>query len=156
MTYNPNRNNPKARTAKDIFNLVRAKQHGAENIEGVLPQGEVQMALAGLWNEVLHAGNYGTNNDFFTVGGNSIKAVQLASKIARHFSLQIELTDIFLNTTVATQERLVQDRKQQPKPENIIKVHDRLLKIPLSSSQERLWIIDKLEGSIQYHIPLVF
>ncbi|MEZ4823686.1 MAG: condensation domain-containing protein [Ignavibacteria bacterium] len=27
--------------------------------------------------------------------------------------------------------------------------------IPLSFSQERIWFIDKLEGSIQYHMPAV-
>ena len=29
------------------------------------------------------------------------------------------------------------------------------VKIPLSFSQERLWFTDKLNGSIEYHIPIV-
>ena len=37
-----------------------------------------------------------------------------------------------------------------------MKIQSRPERIPLSFTQERLWFIDKLQGSIQYHMPSVF
>ncbi|MCY7421231.1 MAG: amino acid adenylation domain-containing protein, partial [Chitinophagaceae bacterium] len=153
---NPNKSNPKARTGKDIFNLIKAKQQAPAEVKIPRPIGDVQEALVVLWNKVLTASNFDTNDDFFKSGGNSIKAVQLASQVAKHFGVPIELTDIFLNTSITSQAVLIQQKQQQASINTPIQPQERPELIPLSFSQERLWFIEKLEGSIQYHIPLVF
>ena len=153
---NPNKSNPKARTGKDIFNLVRSKQSGPAEVKIPKPIGEVQETLVVLWSKVLNASNFDTNDDFFKSGGNSIKAVQLASQVAKHFSVHIDLTDIFLNTSITSQAVLIGEKKKQFALNTPIQPQERPVQIPLSFSQERLWFIEKLEGSIQYHIPLVF
>ena len=151
----PNKSNPKARTGKDIFNLVRAKQSVPAEVKIPRPIGDVQEALVMLWNKVLNASNFDTNDDFFKSGGNSIKAVQLASQVAKHFGVQVELTDIFLNTSITSQAVVIEEKQKQASPNTLIQPQERPEKIPLSFSQERLWFIDRLEGSIQYHMPSV-
>lgn len=37
-----------------------------------------------------------------------------------------------------------------------ISQHEHMGRIPLSFAQERIWFIDKLQGSVQYHMPWVF
>src|SRR4051794_14160448 len=39
---------------------------------------------------------------------------------------------------------------------SIIEVQSRPDIVPLSFSQERLWFIDQLNGTVEYHLPMVF
>jgi NRPS condensation-like uncharacterized protein len=61
---------------------------------------------------------------------------------------------LFENPTIAELSSLLQG----PTEKSLlpaIEVQQRPALIPLSFSQERLWFIDQLEGSVQYHIPAV-
>jgi len=118
---------------------------------------DIEIVLFNIWKGILGQGNFSKNNDFFEIGGNSIKAVQLASRISKEFSIQIQLTDIFLQTTITQLAALIKERQKEntSTPFNIKGVSPRPSQIPLSFGQERLWFIDQLEGSLQYHIPAV-
>ncbi|MEJ7675699.1 MAG: condensation domain-containing protein [Chitinophagaceae bacterium] len=93
---------------------------------------------------------------FFKVGGNSLKAVQLVSRISRDFSVHVQLTEIFLQPTIEKLAIHILSQEKSLLSSSIISIQQRPNQIPLSFSQERLWFIDQLEGSVQYNLSDVF
>ncbi|WIM38150.1 amino acid adenylation domain-containing protein [Paenibacillus sp. PK4536] len=58
------------------------------------PQTEVQQILANVWQEVLGIRQVGITDNFFEYGGDSIKALQIASRLNRQ-GLKMEIRDLF-------------------------------------------------------------
>ncbi|WP_432403720.1 amino acid adenylation domain-containing protein [Wukongibacter sp. M2B1] len=64
------------------------------------PRDEVEKILAGIWREVLSVkGSIGINDNFFELGGDSIKAIQISSRLQRH-NLKIEIQRMFDYPTI--------------------------------------------------------
>ncbi len=70
------------------------------------PQNDVQKKLVEVWEEVLDLKNIGINDDFFEIGGDSIKAIQI-SAILQRVGLKLENADLFLNPTIKKVEGFV-------------------------------------------------
>lgn len=70
------------------------------------PQSDVQRKLAEVWGEVLGLENIGINDDFFEIGGDSIKAIQI-SAILQRAGLKLENADLFLNPTIKKVEKYI-------------------------------------------------
>ncbi|MEO7768670.1 MAG: condensation domain-containing protein, partial [Ferruginibacter sp.] len=143
-------------TGKDILGLMRMKENRSPAQNTQAPAGDTEITLFNFWKSLLGHDNYGVNDDFFQVGGNSLKAIQLLSRIAALFPVHLSLTDIFLQPTIAQIAKRI-DGNQNGKASIpiVIEVKERPQNIPLSFNQERIWFIDRLEGSVQYHIPAV-
>ncbi|MGB5977998.1 MAG: amino acid adenylation domain-containing protein [Cyclobacteriaceae bacterium] len=68
----------------------------------VAPETDMQKELTGIWQEVLNKEKIGIRDNFFALGGNSLKATQLVSRLEDHFKVSVELTDVFSNPAVET------------------------------------------------------
>src|SRR6185437_10817456 len=116
---------------------------------------ETEEKLKQIWQDVLELEDISITDDFFELGGHSLLAVRLISMIRKQFGMELPISEVFdyptveklaaRLTTEASTDILPPVTAEQPRPEYI----------PLSFSQERLWFIDQLEGSVQYHIPSV-
>jgi bacitracin synthase 3 len=65
-----------------------------------VPLSPVQAALLGLWAEVLQRNQVALDDNFFTMGGNSLRVMELTSRIRGELSLGVELLDVYTYPTV--------------------------------------------------------
>jgi len=66
----------------------------------VAPRNDIEQGLADLWCEVLGLGKVGVLDNFFHVGGHSLLAVKLTSRVRDQFQIDLPLTAIFEQPTI--------------------------------------------------------
>jgi amino acid adenylation domain-containing protein/non-ribosomal peptide synthase protein (TIGR01720 family) len=120
----------------------------------VAPSNEMQRQLCVIWQELLELKQVGITDNFFELGGHSLLAMRVISLVRRQLGIELRVKDLFKYPSIAELSKQLSRQKHGTLLPAIDK-QERPAHIPLSFSQERLWFIDQLEGSIQYHIPAV-
>ncbi|HEX5081472.1 MAG TPA: amino acid adenylation domain-containing protein, partial [Blastocatellia bacterium] len=112
------------------------------------PRTPLEESLAAIWRDVLKTQKLGVHDSFFALGGHSLIATQLVSRIRDVFRAEISLQDLFLHPTVAELgaklQKALQDGGKCELPP--LKREPRGDFTPLSYAQERLWFIERMEG----------
>lgn len=67
----------------------------------VEPQGPTQEFIAGIWQEVLRRERIGADDRFFDIGGNSVLAIRMVSRLRRSLQVKVELETALRASTVA-------------------------------------------------------
>ncbi|URC11724.1 non-ribosomal peptide synthetase [Flavobacterium sp. B183] len=122
--------------------------------EYVAPRNDTETQLAEIWQNLLGVERVGIHDDFFELGGHSLLATRLVSMIRKELSKEIEIADVFAYTTISDLETHLSSQSEGVLLP-VITGGERPERIPLSFSQERLWFLDQLQGSTEYHIPIV-
>jgi acyl carrier protein len=65
------------------------------------PQGEVEEALAQIWQQLLHVERVGRHDNFFKLGGHSLTAMRLMVHLADEMRVRLPIQSILRNSTVA-------------------------------------------------------
>lgn len=117
------------------------------------PANPTQEKILQIWKHLLRLDEIGIHDNFFQIGGDSLLAIRAISAIRSVFNQEFSVKDILYYPTI---ESIAEHIEKSPAKNTVLPPLQRRIrpeKIPLSYSQERLWVIDQLEGSIQYHIP---
>jgi amino acid adenylation domain-containing protein/non-ribosomal peptide synthase protein (TIGR01720 family) len=121
----------------------------------VAPRNDAEEVLATIWQDILGVSRVGVNDDFFALGGNSLMAMRLVSALRKQLQVELPVKSIFTYATIAQLSAYILQHTPAAPLLPAVEAGQRPARIPLSFSQERLWFIDQLEGSVQYHIPVV-
>nr|AYN44351.1 nonribosomal peptide synthetase [Cloning vector H69C977B_s23] len=118
------------------------------------PRTPTEQTLAALWEELLERRPIGTGDNFFQLGGHSLLAAQVMSRVRRAFGVEVPLSAIFEQPTLAALASVIAAKEAAPQLPPLVRLKgtgDR----PLSFSQERLRFLAELEGdSAAYNIPI--
>ncbi|ASZ13281.1 non-ribosomal peptide synthetase [Chitinophaga sp. MD30] len=126
---------------------------GGDNYEA--PHAGLEQELSGIWQQILGVDRISRTASFFVVGGSSLKAIQLLSRIYKEYEVQLTIADIFKHTTLAAQAALIGASikvNYEPIPPAAPQAH-----YPLSFAQRRLWVLHQLEeGMVAYSRPVAY
>ncbi len=116
----------------------------------IAPRDDLEAEICRIWQEVLDYPQVGIHDDFFSLGGNSILAMQLTYKISKLLKKSIPIHYIFEYKTIAALQEAIFSADKIFNIEQILSA-----KHPLSFAQERLFFIEKYEnGTNAYNIPI--
>ncbi|MFA7060905.1 MAG: amino acid adenylation domain-containing protein [Pedobacter sp.] len=146
---------PNGKTDRKALPLPKAGAAGTEAaVAGsfVPPRTKTEASVTAIWQRILGIEQVGIHDNFFDLGGHSIKAIRITSAIAKELGQEIPLTLIFQNPTPATfaaalgggtvAEQELTPLAGQPWYE-------------VSSGQRRLWMLQRMApGSSTYNMPV--
>lgn len=120
----------------------------------IAPRNAVEAELLKIWQAVLGIEAIGVTDDFFEIGGHSLKATRLAAQISKTMHVEVALKEIFENPTIVELAELIAG-KEESSYSAIDPVAEQEY-YPASSAQKRLFVIDQLEtDSMTYNMPLI-
>ncbi len=116
------------------------------------PQGDIEIALAQLWQEMLGLSQVGRHDQFFELGGHSLLAARLISQIRQQLGVEVGLVQLFAHPELKALAQVIAQAGRSTLPEILPVTRDQAW--PLSFGQQRLWFLAQMEGaSAAYHMP---
>ncbi|MCO7191378.1 MULTISPECIES: non-ribosomal peptide synthetase [unclassified Pseudoalteromonas] len=126
----------------------------------VAPRNDAEYTLVGIWAELLNLehSQVSVEVNFFELGGHSLLLMRLLAGIREQLNCELSVKDIFAATTIAQQaQRVAQQADTEALPPIVAQPREANARLPLSFAQQRLWFIDKLNGSsAEYNMPVAF
>lgn len=109
------------------------------------PSNLQEKKICQLWQDVLSIDKVGIEDDFFQIGGDSLKLLTLISRMKTLLDIEITITDFFKNKTIKNILHHLQQKSHTPKKKSIV--------IPLNNyrSKEKLFLFHTARGSAEVY-----
>jgi hypothetical protein len=91
------------------------------------PRNELEVMLSDIWSQLLHVPHVGIHDNFFALGGHSLMATQVISRVRSILQKEVPLAAVFRSPTLAGLAAEIQQASHQTRIPGVpqIKVADR-------------------------------
>jgi N-(5-amino-5-carboxypentanoyl)-L-cysteinyl-D-valine synthase len=145
----------------DVGRLPKTDFVPGDGAEYVAPSSDLEIELCRIWSNVLGTAPelLGVRDDFFSLGGDSLRAIKLAQSVTDDVGRVLGVGAVFSYRTIESQARHIQQNAAARELEagaadGLANAHAGDL--PVSLAQERLLFIDDFVGyTFAYNIPFV-
>ena len=115
------------------------------------PATPVEEILGTIWCELLGLERVGTEQSFFELGGHSLLATQLISRIRERFNVEVPLSKVFQDPTIAALSSNIELELRSEVYDRLPMVSAGATEETLSFAQQRLWFLDRLDPANGYY-----
>lgn len=123
------------------------------------PRNPMEEQLAGIWAQALGLDQVGINEDFITLGGHSLAAAQIVSKVNTTLGTALPVRSLFEAPTIAELASSVESVRRDEATSALPRIQrvPRGQPLPASYTQQQIWIVNQLDsGLLVYNEPLSF
>jgi acyl carrier protein len=103
----------------------------------IVPQTELQRGIARIYQKVLNLDSVGIDDDFFDLGGNSLRLVEVHTQLESLIGRNLSVTDLFIHTTVRKLAASIEQVKQQKEPARELLSRAQLQRQAISAGRNR-------------------
>jgi acyl transferase domain-containing protein len=135
-------------TGEDLNLAVVEEAAESDTVSGGRePRSEVERGLAEIWRSVLGVRRVGLDDDFFDLGGHSLVAGRVSSRLRDRFGVDVTVRMLLEHPTLAQLAVVVEDlTTRETVPADAAETApNSATTAPLSFAQERVWFLDRLQ-----------
>ncbi|MCP3742349.1 amino acid adenylation domain-containing protein [Rossellomorea sp. BNER] len=118
------------------------------------PQNELQEKLATIWSDVLKKETIGIHDNFFEIGGHSLKATVVTNKVFQVLQMDVSLKAFFDHPTIKELSDHIEGQAEHRYEQ--IPVCGEQDVYETSSAQKRMYMVQQLEKGTVYNMPVLF
>ncbi|WP_460745162.1 amino acid adenylation domain-containing protein, partial [Nocardia goodfellowii] len=122
------------------------------------PRTQSEQVVAAIFADVLNLPVVGVEDDFFTLGGNSLVATQVMARVSSAFNTRLGVRALFETPTVAGIAARAESAggSDTARPPLVAYAVAELDRVPLSLAQQRMWFLNQFDPTAPiYNLPFV-
>ncbi|KEO84024.1 non-ribosomal peptide synthetase [Tumebacillus flagellatus] len=119
---------------------------------------QLESQVQAVWKSVLKRDDIGVQENFYEIGGHSVNAILITSRLKKELGVDFQIRDIFQAPTISQLASFLGNKLRENHGDALppLKPVSRALPLPLSFEQQRLWLSDQMQRDTQYNVTHVW